>query len=402
MTYADGGRATRRPPSSSPGASRRSGDGESHLRKAYALLVYRQMQAGAGRRGATEPAGAGSRLFPEDAELRFRGGVLLHEARPAGGGGAGVPRGPRRARGAALHQRRPGHPRVQGAAEPGRGVRRNGGLARAEEQWRLVVARGAGLPRGLAGAGRGAAAAGQGGGGRGAGRAARGGRPCPGRGAALAAHLAAAAGDFAGAKRKFREATATRPDDPDLLEMMCRFLFDRGDPAEAEAAVKALCAAPPGRRRLSQPRDDLHPAGAGGEGGGGLPAVGPAPPVVRETWLRLGDALRDAGQWREAVAAWQGRAPGPRQRGGGGGAAAGTAPRAVLAPQPARGPRPAMTGLRGQRSGRPDLDIGPELPGRGPGSGSAWTRPGNCPAVTAPPSLSGAHVPNVEVALAVK
>jgi GT2 family glycosyltransferase/2-polyprenyl-3-methyl-5-hydroxy-6-metoxy-1,4-benzoquinol methylase len=55
-----------------------SGPGESHVRKAYALLVYAQMQL---KRldEASQTCQQGRKLFPEDAELRFRQGVLLHE-----------------------------------------------------------------------------------------------------------------------------------------------------------------------------------------------------------------------------------------------------------------------------------------------------------------------------------
>jgi O-antigen biosynthesis protein len=57
----------------------RSGEGASHLRKAYALLIYCLNRLGntAGARDACE---RGLRLFPEDAELRFRHAILLHQS----------------------------------------------------------------------------------------------------------------------------------------------------------------------------------------------------------------------------------------------------------------------------------------------------------------------------------
>ena len=62
----------------SGGASKQSHPDESHVRKVYALLVYTQMQLGR-REDALATCRTGRALFPEDAELRFREGMLLHE-----------------------------------------------------------------------------------------------------------------------------------------------------------------------------------------------------------------------------------------------------------------------------------------------------------------------------------
>jgi O-antigen biosynthesis protein len=56
----------------------RSNPDESHLRKAYALLVYAEMRQDR-RDEALAVCRRGRGLFPRDAELRFREGVLLHE-----------------------------------------------------------------------------------------------------------------------------------------------------------------------------------------------------------------------------------------------------------------------------------------------------------------------------------
>ncbi len=77
MTYADGGRFEeadeflRR-------SIRHSAPDESHLRKAYALLVYAEMRQGR-RDEALATCRRGLDLFPQDVELRFREGVVLHE-----------------------------------------------------------------------------------------------------------------------------------------------------------------------------------------------------------------------------------------------------------------------------------------------------------------------------------
>jgi glycosyltransferase involved in cell wall biosynthesis len=56
----------------------RSGPTESHLRKAFALLVH--CQGGLGQlQSAEETCREGLARFPEDLELRFRRGILLHE-----------------------------------------------------------------------------------------------------------------------------------------------------------------------------------------------------------------------------------------------------------------------------------------------------------------------------------
>ena len=56
----------------------RSGPDESHLRKAYALLVYAEMRLITSP-GSAQVCRQGRASFPKDTELRFREGVLLHE-----------------------------------------------------------------------------------------------------------------------------------------------------------------------------------------------------------------------------------------------------------------------------------------------------------------------------------
>ena len=138
MTYVDGGRYEE-----AEGFLRRSlkhsSPDESHLRKVYALLVCAQTQLGR-RDERSGHMSRGKGAFPEDAELRFREGMLLTRAGPFGGGGGGVPRCPRQSRCAALQQRRSRHYRLQGAPEPGATVYTDmGDLERAEEEWREVL-----------------------------------------------------------------------------------------------------------------------------------------------------------------------------------------------------------------------------------------------------------------------
>jgi tetratricopeptide (TPR) repeat protein len=57
----------------------RSGPNESHVRKAYALLVQCHKQLG-NRDAAWNTCQQGLQLFPQDTELRFRSGNLLYES----------------------------------------------------------------------------------------------------------------------------------------------------------------------------------------------------------------------------------------------------------------------------------------------------------------------------------
>ncbi len=146
---------------------RRSGEGESHLRKVYALLTYCHAQLRQTDQ-AWNACAKGLQLFPEDLELRFRQALLLHEAGRLdesavayisilNGDGeryfTSVDRGIR------------GFKARQNLALVYADM---GDLIRSEEQWRLVVQEAQGTPRRLARAGRVAAAA------RGSGR-----RPAP-------------------------------------------------------------------------------------------------------------------------------------------------------------------------------------------------------------------------------
>ena len=116
----------------------RSGPAESHLRKAYALLVFALMKL---RRyqEALEACGQGRSMFPRDTELRFREGVLLHEL--------GRLEESRRAYLDVLDMKEDRHFASVDRALTGFKVRQNlavlagdiGDLAEAERQWRAVV-----------------------------------------------------------------------------------------------------------------------------------------------------------------------------------------------------------------------------------------------------------------------
>jgi hypothetical protein len=79
MTYADGSRFEEAEEFLKRSIGQ-SAPEESHLRKAYALLVYAQMRQGRSEEALTTCRWARG-LFTQDVELRFREGVILHELR---------------------------------------------------------------------------------------------------------------------------------------------------------------------------------------------------------------------------------------------------------------------------------------------------------------------------------
>jgi tetratricopeptide (TPR) repeat protein len=61
-----------------------------------------------------------------------------------------------------------------------------------------------------------------------------------GLGLLFEAQIAAARGERDAARERFARAVAEAPDDVDIRESQCRFLFEQGDPAEAEQALREL------------------------------------------------------------------------------------------------------------------------------------------------------------------
>ena len=131
----------------------RSGPGEPHLRKAFALLVFARMRLGR-HDEAMEATRRGRALFPRDTELRFREGVLLHELGRLG-----------EARQAYLDAISMGDERhfssvdraltgFQGASEPGGVGQRHGRPGRGRAAMARGRARGASVSAGMAGPGR--------------------------------------------------------------------------------------------------------------------------------------------------------------------------------------------------------------------------------------------------------
>ncbi len=283
----------------------RSNPDESHLRKAYALLVYAEMRLGH-REEALAICRRGRELFPRDAELRFREGVLLHELHRLDEA--------RRAYLDVLECRDDRHFSSVDRGLDGFKARQNlavvaadmGDFAEAERQWRRVVEEVPGYRAGWRGLGEALVL-----GGRLAEAQELAGRmlshaPARAEGRLLRHRLAVLAGRIGEARDELDRALEECPDDLETLRVRCQFLFEHGTPDEAEQALKHLIERDPGdasayhnlgtlllrTRRYDEAvrayRQSLR-----------FRACYPA------TYLNLGYALKDSGRISEAVMAWE-------------------------------------------------------------------------------------------------
>ena len=283
----------------------RSGPDESHLRKAFALLVYAEMRLNH-KDAALEDCGRGRAMFPKDAELRFREGVLLHEL--------GRLDEARRAYLDVLECREDRHFSSVDRSLSGFKARQNlavvlgdlGDLAEAEEQWRRVVAEVPGYRPGWRGLGE---------------TLIRRGRFAEAESVAerllsdncnrvegflIKSRIAVSQGRVADAMAELDRAVVEFPDDAETLSRRCQLLFEHGTHDDAERALKDLIDHDPNdasayynlgtlmlrTRRYDEAarayRQSLrfrtnHPA----------------------TYLNLGCALKDSGRMEEAVTAWE-------------------------------------------------------------------------------------------------
>jgi GT2 family glycosyltransferase/tetratricopeptide (TPR) repeat protein/2-polyprenyl-3-methyl-5-hydroxy-6-metoxy-1,4-benzoquinol methylase len=212
---------------------------ESHLRKAYSLLIHSLTRADRAD-DAMRRCEEGLRLYPVDAELRFRKGVLLYEsgrfseavaayqdllARDEERHFTSAPAG---LRGFMTHQN---------LALAYEGL---GRLTDAEAQWRAVVSDAPAYRPGWRGLGEVLLTAGRLDAAREAAhRLAGNGRLAP-EGATLAAHVALRRGDAAAARRAMEDAVAHYPRDAQLRRDWSRLLFEYFSPLEAEPHLQAL------------------------------------------------------------------------------------------------------------------------------------------------------------------
>jgi GT2 family glycosyltransferase/tetratricopeptide (TPR) repeat protein len=216
-----------------------SGPDESHLRKAYALLVYAEMRLGRAEDALRTSRRARS-LFPEDLELRFREGVLLHDLGRLGEA--------EEAYRDALTVREGRHFSSVDRGLAGFKARQNlavvlsdmGRPREAAGQWRLVVDEMPDYRPGWRGLGEALIRLGDVSGAEGLADE-MGGRPALRVEALLVRSRAAdAAGDADAARRWCDAASAEGPDDLEALRWACQLLFESGARGEAEAALRRL------------------------------------------------------------------------------------------------------------------------------------------------------------------
>jgi GT2 family glycosyltransferase/tetratricopeptide (TPR) repeat protein/2-polyprenyl-3-methyl-5-hydroxy-6-metoxy-1,4-benzoquinol methylase len=283
----------------------RSGPEESHLRKAFALLVYAEMRL-KHHDAALEACRQGRAMFPRDVELRFREGVLLHEL--------GRLEEARRAYRDVLESREERHFSSVDRSLSGFKARQNlavvandlGELAEAEEQWRRVVAEVPGYRPGWRGLGETLIRRGRF---EEAGAVAErllSDESLRVEGFLIKSRIALARGRIPDAVAELDRAAMEEPDDAEILSRRCQILFEHGKPDDAERALKSLIEHAPedpsahynlGTLLLRTHRYDEaacayrqslrfrtnHPA----------------------TYLNLGCALKDSGRIEEAVLAWE-------------------------------------------------------------------------------------------------
>jgi tetratricopeptide (TPR) repeat protein len=283
----------------------RSTPGESHLRKAYALLVYALM-----RRDlldeATVACREGRRLFPEDPELRFREGVLLHDlGRLAESARAylDVLRGGGERHFTSIDRGVTGYKARHNLAVVYTDM---GELGEAERRWREVVREVPAYRHGWRGLGDCLLRQGRHGeAGELAARLAGDGRLRV-EGLMLTARVAEARGDPTEARGAWGAATAAGPDDLDALRGSCQFCFEHGPADEAERLLRDLARREPGDASVHHNLGTLL-----------LQTKRYAPavesfreslrlrPAAAATYLHLGYALKGGGRSGEAVRAWQ-------------------------------------------------------------------------------------------------
>ncbi len=283
----------------------RSEPGESHLRKAYALLLYAEMRLGL-RDQALQTCRKGRSLFPHDAELRFREGVLLHEL--------GRMDEARTAYLDVLRNSEGRHLTSADRALTGFKAHQNlaviasdvGNLVEAEREWREVVHAAPRYRPGWRGLGE---------------ILVRQGRYAEAEALAdtmladgatriegflLKSRVALATGRVPDARYALELAAAENSTDPELLGRQSQFLFEHGDSAEAEQALKNMIACDStdasahhnlGTVYLRTKRFD--------EAARSLRQSLRYRSNNVATYLNLASALKESGRLEEAIQAWE-------------------------------------------------------------------------------------------------
>jgi GT2 family glycosyltransferase/tetratricopeptide (TPR) repeat protein/SAM-dependent methyltransferase len=283
---------------------------ESHVRKAYALIIGSYCQLGRYSE-AWDACRQGREHFPNDIELLFREGILHHHFH-------------RLSQAAEAYRRvlKPAAERHFTSVDSGISgfkARHNlalvyediGQFSAAEEQWRQVVAEAPSYRLGWRGLGEvllrqqkwEAVAE--------VAHRLLGGKQLPPllhmEGMMLQGHLAEAQGAIPEAGRFFQNAVERWPEDLDARHALCRFLFERGRPAEAKQAIEDLLKRTPddaaAYQNLGAICSQMDQHGEAVEAFRRSLRFRPDWPV---TYLHLARALEACGRTTEAVWAWRG------------------------------------------------------------------------------------------------
>ncbi|HLN32178.1 MAG TPA: FkbM family methyltransferase [Gemmataceae bacterium] len=282
-----------------------SGPEESHLRKAYALLVYTASQLG-NQAAAREACEEGLSRFPSDLELRFRKALLLQESgrlQEAAERYEDVLRGSDERYLSSMDRGISGFKTRQNLAVVYEDM---GNLARAEEEWRKVTND---MPRYRAGW--------QGLGETllkqekldGAFELAQRLQEEPhlrGEGLVLLGQVLARRGDLAGARSTLDQAGREFPNAVGVRQARSRFLFEHGPEREAEGALKKLAELTPHDGAVHHNLGALYQRT--GRPSLALEAYGRSlqeRPDSPGTYLQLGHVLQGVGKEREANDAWK-------------------------------------------------------------------------------------------------
>jgi GT2 family glycosyltransferase/tetratricopeptide (TPR) repeat protein len=282
-----------------------SGPDESHLRKAYALLVYAEMRLNHNQE-AQVICRQGRELFPADAELRFREGVLLHDLGrldEAVSAYHDVLEGSEERHFSSVDRGLAGFKARQNLAVAYGDM---GRLDEAERQWRQVVSEMPDYRAGWRGLGEAVLRQGLFDAGNRIAEELLQKLPLRREGRLLKSRIALELGAVAEARRWLDEALSESPDDLEVIRWACQFLFEHGPPEEAEAALRRLAERSPGdasarhnlgtlllRARRYDEAADSYRESLGFRLDNAT------------THLQLGYALKEAGRTAEAVLAWE-------------------------------------------------------------------------------------------------
>lgn len=274
---------------------------ESHLRKAYALLVYDYRMLGRVSE-AWDHCQRALTAFPDDPELRFRSGVLLHEMGQYEDAVLAYKR--------ALDREGPLQFGSYDLGIRGFKARHNlaltlaamGKLAAAEVQWREVIREKPSYRAGLRGLAdilvkQGKYHAAQA-------LADRLDAKDAER-AMIRAQVLQTQGDVAGAREELEAAVVLAESDREPLSRLCRLLFEHGTPAEAEPALRRLVATDPDDGAAQHNLGAVYlRLGRLHEAAERFRESLKLRPNSAETHLYLGYALQETGSDTEAIACW--------------------------------------------------------------------------------------------------